>query len=109
MYFNIGMKTVYLEVFQQVFKFPPITTKKGQILWYCLGPVYWILAFLVAAAVPNINGEFRGRRSSLVDVLTSINRHCLPRWRPVHDQLHLQLPGYVVLGPHHAESSNPAR
>ncbi|KAK3721132.1 hypothetical protein LTR37_003422 [Vermiconidia calcicola] len=56
MYFNIGMKTVYLEVFQQTFNFPPITTKKGKIMWYCLGPCYWILAFLFAAAVPNLNG-----------------------------------------------------
>jgi hypothetical protein len=56
MYFNIGMKTIYLEVFQQGFGFPPITTRKGKIAWYCLGPVYWILAFIVAAAVPNIGG-----------------------------------------------------
>ncbi|EEP77878.1 predicted protein [Uncinocarpus reesii 1704] len=56
MYFNIGMKTVYIEVFQEVFKFPPITTKKGRWMWYALGPVYWIIAFLVAAAVPNLNG-----------------------------------------------------
>ena len=48
MYFNIGMKTIDLEVFQQGFGFPPITTRKGKIAWYCLGPVYWILAFLVA-------------------------------------------------------------
>jgi hypothetical protein len=50
------MKTVYLEVFQAVFKFPSITTKKGKVLWYCLGPCYWILAFIVAGAVPNLNG-----------------------------------------------------
>lgn len=56
MYFNIGMKTIYLEVFQQAFGFPPISTRKGKIAWYCLGPVYWILAFVVAAAVPNIGG-----------------------------------------------------
>ena len=56
MYFNIGMKTIYLEVFQQAFGFPPISTRKGQIYWYCLGPIYWILAFVVAAAVPNIGG-----------------------------------------------------
>jgi hypothetical protein len=56
MYFNIGMNTIYLEVFQQGFGFPPITTRKGKIAWYCLGPVYWILAFVVAAAVPNIGG-----------------------------------------------------
>ena len=68
MYFNIGMKTVYLEVFQEVFNFPPISTKKGKILWYCLGPVYWALAFLIAAAVPNINGIV-----SLVGALFMIN------------------------------------
>ena len=56
MYFNIGMKTVYLEVLQQVFGFPPISTRKGKIYWYCLGPVYWSLAFVVGAAVPNIGG-----------------------------------------------------
>lgn len=56
LYFNIGMKTVYIEVCQAVFKFPAITTKKGRWLWYALGPVYWIVAFIVAAAVPNING-----------------------------------------------------
>ena len=32
-YFNIGLKTVYLEVFQAIFKFPPIVEKKGRILW----------------------------------------------------------------------------
>ncbi|KAK5173872.1 uncharacterized protein LTR77_002553 [Saxophila tyrrhenica] len=68
MYFNIGMKTVYLEVFQQVFNFPPITTKKGRIMWYILGPIYWIFAFIIAAAVPNINGIV-----SLIGALFMIN------------------------------------
>lgn len=62
---DIGMKTVYLEVFQEIFNFPAITTKKGQWCWYALGPVYWILAFVVAAAVPNLsksltNSQFQG-------------------------------------------------
>ena len=56
MYFNVGMKTVYIEVFQEVFHFPTITTKKGRWMWYALGPVYWVVAFLVAASVPNLNG-----------------------------------------------------
>jgi hypothetical protein len=56
MYFNIGMKTVYLEVFQAIFHFPSIVEKKGKYLWYALGPCYWILAFIVAGAVPNLNG-----------------------------------------------------
>jgi len=56
MYMNIGMKTIYIEVFQEAFNFPEITTKKGRWMWYALGPVYWAVAFIVAAAVPNLNG-----------------------------------------------------
>lgn len=68
MYFNIGMKTVYIEVFQEVFNFPPITTKKGRWLWFALGPIYWIVAFIVAASVPNLNGV-----SGLVGALLILN------------------------------------
>ncbi|PTB38721.1 uncharacterized protein TrAFT101_006743 [Trichoderma asperellum] len=56
MYMNIGMKTVYVEVFQEILGLPPITTRRGRYLWYALGPLYWALAFIVGAAVPNING-----------------------------------------------------
>ncbi|TQV91887.1 hypothetical protein V2A60_006012 [Cordyceps javanica] len=56
LYFHVGMKTVYIEVFQEVFKFPPIATKRGKWMWFALGPLYWIVAFLIAAAVPNLNG-----------------------------------------------------
>ncbi|RAL14160.1 uncharacterized protein BO97DRAFT_387551 [Aspergillus homomorphus CBS 101889] len=56
LYFNVGMKTVYIEVCQEVFKMPEITSPKGRWLWYFLGPAYWILAFVVSAAVPNLNG-----------------------------------------------------
>ncbi|OAA78805.1 Transmembrane amino acid transporter family protein [Akanthomyces lecanii RCEF 1005] len=56
LYFHVGMKTVYIEVFQEVFKFPPIASKRGRWMWYALGPMYWIIAFLIAAAVPNLNG-----------------------------------------------------
>jgi hypothetical protein len=68
LYFNIGMKTVYIEVFQQVFHFPEITSRKGKLLWYALGPIYWALAFVVAAAVPNLNGI-----SGLVGALLILN------------------------------------
>lgn len=50
------MKTVYIEVLQEIFNMPHITTKKGRWMWYALGPLYWIIAFLIAAAVPNLNG-----------------------------------------------------
>lgn len=50
------MKTVYIEVFQEVLNFPPVATKKGRWMWFALGPVYWAIAFCIAAAVPNLNG-----------------------------------------------------
>jgi len=68
MYFNIGMKTVYIEVFQEVFNFPPIVTRRGRWMWYALGPVYWVIAFIVAASVPNLNGI-----SGLVGALLILN------------------------------------
>lgn len=30
------MKTVYQEVFMEIFKFPPIYTTKGKWMWYAL-------------------------------------------------------------------------
>ena len=68
LYFNIGMKTVYIEVFQEILNFPEITSRKGRWMWYALGPVYWIIAFLIAAAVPNLNGI-----SGLVGALLILN------------------------------------
>ncbi|KAJ5904442.1 hypothetical protein N7504_006825 [Penicillium tannophilum] len=55
LYFNVGMKTVYIEVGQEIFNAPPITTRKGKWLWWGLGPVYWIIAFIVAMSVPEFS------------------------------------------------------
>ena len=46
------MKTVYLEVGQEIFGLPPITTRRGKFLWWALGPFYWLLAFVIAMSVP---------------------------------------------------------
>jgi hypothetical protein len=44
--------------------FPPLTAKKGKYIWMALVPIYWALAFVVAAAVPLL-GDF----SSLVGAI----------------------------------------
>lgn len=62
------MKTVYLEVGQELLHLPSITTKKGRVLWYLTGPFYWILALVVAASVPQFNGI-----SNLVGGLFGVN------------------------------------
>ena len=41
LYGNIGIKVVYLEVIQELFHAPSLTTTKGKILWVALVPAYW--------------------------------------------------------------------
>jgi hypothetical protein len=68
LYFNIGMKVVYLEVGQRILKMPPITERKGYYLWLALGPVYWIIAFIFAVSVPNFTYI-----TNLIGALFSLN------------------------------------
>ncbi|PWY76029.1 transmembrane amino acid transporter family protein [Aspergillus sclerotioniger CBS 115572] len=56
LYFNIGMKSVYQQVFMELLHFPDISTFRGRMLWYGLGPIYWAIAFVIAGAVPNLSG-----------------------------------------------------
>lgn len=34
---------------------PELTTKKGKILWIIMIPIYWALAFVIGAVIPNFN------------------------------------------------------
>jgi len=62
------MKTVYLEVGHEIFGLPPISTKKGKYLWWGLGPLYWILAFVISMSVPQF-----GAFTNFVGGLFSLN------------------------------------
>ncbi|KAI9701652.1 MAG: hypothetical protein M1820_006423 [Bogoriella megaspora] len=58
LYGNIGkfqarVKVLYNNVFMDLLNAPPLTTKTGKILWGILTPVYWAIAFVVAAAIPD--------------------------------------------------------
>ncbi|KAI1462934.1 transmembrane amino acid transporter protein-domain-containing protein [Daldinia caldariorum] len=55
LYSNIGLKVVYIEVFHELLGFPELTTKKGKIWWAALIPLYWAVAFIIAAAVPQFS------------------------------------------------------
>ncbi|KAF1957239.1 hypothetical protein CC80DRAFT_40790 [Byssothecium circinans] len=54
LYGNIGVKVIYASVMRDMFGFPPLESKKGKIVWIVLVPIYWSLAFVLAAAVPQI-------------------------------------------------------
>ncbi|KAK4621925.1 hypothetical protein CLAFUW4_07365 [Fulvia fulva] len=55
LYFNVGLKTVYLHSGQELCRLPPITERRGKIYWWIFGPVYWIIAFVVATSIPQFS------------------------------------------------------
>jgi hypothetical protein len=56
LYGNIGIKVLYNNILMDLFSAPPLTTKKGKILWAVIVPIYWSIAFIVAASVPDFFG-----------------------------------------------------
>jgi hypothetical protein len=55
LYGNIGIKVFYSAVLRDVFKFPALDQKAGKWIWVALVPIYWGLAFVLAAAIPQIS------------------------------------------------------
>ncbi|KAB5585646.1 transmembrane amino acid transporter family protein [Coniochaeta sp. 2T2.1] len=55
LYGNIGLKVLYVDVLQEVCGLPPLTVQKGKLLWLVLVPIYWAVAFVVAAAIPQFS------------------------------------------------------
>ena len=55
LYGNIGVKVMYVNVFQELFHVPPLTTKTGKWLWVVLVPICWAFAFLICSAIPQFS------------------------------------------------------
>ncbi|KAK3368691.1 transmembrane amino acid transporter [Podospora didyma] len=55
LYGNIGMKVLYVEVLQPVFNAPPLTVTRGKYLWAAMIPIYWSVAFVIGAGVPQLS------------------------------------------------------
>ncbi|KAL1311506.1 hypothetical protein AAFC00_001629 [Neodothiora populina] len=55
LYGNIGIKVLYATVGRGFLKFPPLESKTGKLIWVGFVPLYWGLAFIVGAAVPQIS------------------------------------------------------
>ncbi|KAK0642885.1 transmembrane amino acid transporter protein [Cercophora newfieldiana] len=56
LYGNIGVKVLYETILVDWFRAPPLTTRSGKFLWAAIIPVYWAIAFVIAAAIPNFPG-----------------------------------------------------
>lgn len=70
LYGNIGIKVVYNNVFIDIFKAPPLTTRTGKIIYAACVPVWWIIAFVIAAAVPDYIGFVSVIAASMLLTLT---------------------------------------
>ncbi|OQE06788.1 hypothetical protein PENVUL_c016G02336 [Penicillium vulpinum] len=56
LYGNIGVKIVYNNILMDIFSLPPLTTRVGKIVYASLVPVWWTIAFIIAAAIPDYFG-----------------------------------------------------
>jgi len=47
---------IYNNVFVEIFHAPPLTTKPGKIAWIILIPIYWVIAYVIGAGIPDFIG-----------------------------------------------------
>ncbi|KAG9239710.1 putative N amino acid transport system protein [Amylocarpus encephaloides] len=55
LYGNIGIKVMYVELLQDLFHAPPLTSKMGKLIWVALVPAYWTVAWVICAAIPQFS------------------------------------------------------
>lgn len=54
LYGNVGLKIFYVNVIEDLFKGPPLITRKGRIVWSITVLVFWAVGFVIGAAIPQI-------------------------------------------------------
>lgn len=47
---------LYNNIFVEIFRLPPLTTRAGKYIWVLATPIYWGIAFVIAAGIPNFSG-----------------------------------------------------
>lgn len=56
LYGNIGIKVFYNNILMDIFSAPPLVTRRGKIYYAAIVPVWWTIAFIIAAAIPDYFG-----------------------------------------------------
>lgn len=54
LYGNIGIKVLYNNIGRDLFRFPLLESRMGKWIWVAFVPTYWLLAFIVASAIPQV-------------------------------------------------------
>lgn len=70
LYGNIGIKVFYNNILLDFLKAPPIYTTRGKIIYACLVPLWWIIAFVIAASIPDYFGFVSVMSASMLLNLT---------------------------------------
>ncbi len=56
LYGNIGIKVLYRNFFQEFLNAPTLESSRGKLIFGIVVPIYWSIAFIVAAAIPDFFG-----------------------------------------------------
>ncbi len=70
LYGNIGIKVFYNNILMDIFNAPPLITRRGKIFYAAIVPVWWTVAFIIAAAIPDYFGFVSVISSSMLLNLT---------------------------------------
>ncbi|EST05337.1 Amino acid transporter, transmembrane [Kalmanozyma brasiliensis GHG001] len=54
LYGNVGLKVVYVNTVEALFKGPALNSRKGRVIWASISVVYWALAFVIASSIPQV-------------------------------------------------------
>ena len=56
LYGNIGIKVLYNNILVDIFKAPLLVSRRGKIIYACIVPIWWTIAFVIAASIPDYFG-----------------------------------------------------
>lgn len=70
LYGNIGIKVLYNNVLIDIFNAPPLVTRRGKYLYAAIVPIWWAIAFVIAASIPDYFGFVAIISSSMLLNLT---------------------------------------
>jgi len=56
LYGNIGIKVLYNNILVDIFHAPPLVARRGKMIYAAIVPIWWTIAFIIAAAIPDYFG-----------------------------------------------------
>ncbi|TNY22244.1 hypothetical protein DMC30DRAFT_349246 [Rhodotorula diobovata] len=54
LYGNIGLKVIYINIVEGLFKGPPLMTRQGRMIWSGLVVLFWTAAFFIGSCIPSV-------------------------------------------------------